>query len=139
MVRTLPPSADDGEAPIAVAREVVEIADAFLRDPDVVGACRSVADGHAFTSTALMSVLQHARDRSGVLAPAQFNWLKLVERHLWYALHNVGMQSPYAEARGSRAHWDAERALGAPIPVPYVGQAMEGLRALAGEAVRPHP
>ena len=137
VVCTLPPSADKGETPIAVSPEVVQIADAFLKDPEVVGACRDIADRHAFTSTALMGVLQHARDRSGVLAPAQLSWLKLVDRHLWYALHNVGMPTPYAEARGSRAHWDAERALGEPIPVPHVDQAMEGLRDRAGEAVHP--
>jgi intracellular multiplication protein IcmP len=62
-----------------------------------------------------MSVLNQARLRSGVLAPAQFAFLKLVDRRLWYAI-------------GAGAHWAAERAVGAPIPTPEFDQAIAAIR-----------
>ena len=52
--------------------------------------CEAVADRHAYTAPALMSVLTLARAEAGVLAPAQFAFLKLVDRPLWYALHSLG-------------------------------------------------
>ena len=79
-------------------------------------------------SITAMSVLNAARSRSGVLAPAQFAFLKLVDRRLWYALHALGFEfgRPYrssasepegrgdrrarplgGRARGRRAHPDA--------------------------------
>ena len=60
-----------------------------------------------------MGLLNEARLKSGVLAPAQFVWLKLVDRRLWYALHSLGFETegsgrylhpnPRIEAAGARA------------------------------------
>ena len=95
-------------------------------------------DAHHFTTPGLMSVLNAARLRSGVLAPAQFAFLKLVDRRLWYALHALGFESdsliahPHPsqriEAIGARAHWAAERAVGAPIPTPEFDAAIASIR-----------
>jgi intracellular multiplication protein IcmP len=84
-----------------------------------------------------MSVLNEARLRSGVLAPAQFAFLKLVDRRLWYALHALGFESdaliahPHpsmrVEAIGAGAHWAAERAVGVPIPTPEFDQAIAAI------------
>ena len=72
----------------------------------------SVASRHAYTNPAMMELLVEARRRAGVLAPAQFAWLKLVDRHLWYALHSLGYETdgfgrylhpnPRVEAIGAR-------------------------------------
>jgi hypothetical protein len=40
-----------------------------------------------------MSVLNAVRLRSGVLAPARFAFLKLVDRRPWYALHALGFEA----------------------------------------------
>jgi hypothetical protein len=82
--------------------------------------------------------LNAARLRSGVLAPAQFAFLKLVDRRLWYALHALGFEadaplthshpSQRVEAMGARAHWAAERTIGAPIPTPEIDAAIAAIR-----------
>jgi len=87
----------------------------------------------------LMSVLIEARSRGGVLAPAQFAFLKLVDRQLWYALHSLGFPasgagphpSPRVEAIGARDHWAAECTLGEALPAPSIDRAIEAVRAEA--------
>ena len=85
-----------------------------------------------------MSVLNEARRRSGVLAPASFNGLKLVDRPLWYALHSLGFPgdgpgqnihpNPRIEAVGARDHWAAERAARQPIVAPAIEQGLASVR-----------
>jgi intracellular multiplication protein IcmP len=116
-----------------VLAEMVARADAILADRDVTAGCVEVAARHAFQSTALMAVLEHARDKAGVLAPAQFNGLKLVDRDLWYALHSMGMPNPYIEALGARDHLAAERMAGRPLPSPSIDRAMLTVRTGLGE------
>jgi len=76
--------------------------------------------------------------RAGVLAPAQFSWVKLVDRPLWYALHSLGFESeglgryahpnPRVEAAGARDHWATERAADRPVHWPAVERALEALK-----------
>jgi len=117
---------------------VVAQADLILRDPALAGPCAEVAAWHAFQSTAMLGVLAHARKRAGVMAPAQFNWLKLVDRRLWYALHSLGMPNPYVEARGARDHYAAECLIGEPIHAPSIDRAALGLQAEAA-GIEPSP
>lgn len=117
-----------------VPAELVARADVILADRDVTAGCVEVAARHAFQATALMAVLEHARDKAGVLAPAQFNGLKLVDRGLWYALHSLGMPNPYVEALGARDHLAAERMAGRPLPSPSIDSAMLTVRTGQGEA-----
>ena len=117
----------------AVPAHLVAQADHILSDAALVEPCVEVAGKHAFEAPAMISVLRYARERSGVLAPGQFNWLKLVDRRLWYALHSLGMPNPYVEARGSRDHWDAELLAGVPLFSPSVDRAAASIRARAGE------
>lgn len=121
------------EAP-ALSGKVIAEADRILSDPAVVSSCREVASRHAYQTTAMMSVLAHARKEAGVLAPAQFNWLKLIDRNLWYALHHVGMPNALIEARGARAHWDAEIAVCGPLHAPQIDAAVLSIRARARDA-----
>ena len=117
---------------------LVAQADLILRDPALAGPCAEVAGCHAFQSTAMLGVLAHARKRAGVMAPAQFNWLKLVDRGLWYALHSLGMPNLYVEARGARDHYAAECLIGEPIHAPSIDRAALGLQAEA-VAMNPSP
>jgi len=116
-----------------VPGELAARADVILADRDVTAGCVEVAARHAFQTTALMAVLEHARDKAGVLAPAQFNGLKLVDRGLWYALHSLGMPNPYAEALGARAHWAAETLAGRPLHTPAIDTAAHAVRTGLGE------
>ena len=129
------------ERPLAFAPHLVEFADHLLRDPDLVEPAAAIARRHAYTTPALMSVLTEARARAGVLAPAQFNFLKLVDRRLWYALHALGFpmeaagQQPHPNARvealGARDHWEIECIAGVPLVKPMVDRAVAALSDVA--------
>lgn len=81
---------------------------------------------HAYTYTVMASMLEIAR-ADGVLATAEFLWLKPVDRRLWYVLNSVGRQTAVVEAAGVFAHWLAERKLKRAVKTPMVKQAVEGL------------
>jgi intracellular multiplication protein IcmP len=129
------------EEPLAFDRKTLVVADRVLATEEVAAWALEVMQRHHFTTPGLMSVLNEARLRSGILAPAQFAFLKLVDRRLWYALHALGFESdalinhPHpgmrVEAIGAGAHWAAERAVGVPIPTPEFGQAIDAIRAKA--------
>ncbi len=132
------------EHPLRLPPSVAVRADEVLRDPEVAGTAKAIAAFHGYTATVMMSVLNEARRRSGVLAPAQFNGLKLVDRRLWYALHSLGFPAeglgrdqhpnPLVEAIGARDHWAAECAARGPLVVPSIERAAEAVRAAAGNA-----
>lgn len=127
------------EAALPAPSEVLQAADAFLRQPDLRKPAEFVVQRHGFETTALMALLNAARLQSGVLPPAQFNGLKLVDRGLWYALHSLGFPghgpgqnthpNPRVEAIGVRAHWEAERLAGCALFQPQIGLAEGAIRA----------
>src|SRR3546814_7867920 len=55
-----------------------------LLDPAAGGQAERIANLHAYQISAVLSVLQWARKRGGVLAPAEFLWLKPYNRPAWY-------------------------------------------------------
>ena len=91
-----------------------------------------------------MMLLTAGRAAAGVLAPAQFAWLKLVDRDLWYALHSLGFETedggrylhpaPRIEAIGVRDHWAVERLVGGPVPEPAIDRALEAIRRIAARS-----
>jgi len=85
-----------------------------------------VVHSHAYVYTVMTSMLELART-DGVLASADFIWLKLKERALWYVLNTVGRQTPFVETAGPYAHWLAERELRRKIHTPMVDEAVEAL------------
>jgi intracellular multiplication protein IcmP len=132
---------DGGEGPkkpLAFDRKTLTVADQVLADVEVAAMALTIMDAHHFSTPGLMSVLNAARLKSGVLAPAEFACLKLVDRRLWYALHGLGFEAdgpvlhPHPSARveavGARAHWAAERAVRAPIPTPEFDAAIAAIR-----------
>lgn len=81
---------------------------------------------HAYVLTLMASMLVLART-DGVLATADFLWLKPVDRRLWYILNNVGRQVAVPEVAGIFAHWIAEKEMGRPLTVPMVEEAVVAL------------
>lgn len=124
---------------LAVPSGVLAIADAFLQESAIMRPAELVGRRHGFETTALMGLLNAARLQSGVLPPAQFNGLKLMDRNLWYALHALGFPglgpgqntnpNPCVEAIGARAHWEAERRAGCALFRPETGLAESAIRA----------
>lgn len=134
------------EASAPAPPHVVAAADVILRRPDL-WPYLALADRHGFTAPAVMTVLHEARRRAGVLAPAQFNFVKLIDRRLWFALHALGfpgeegteepaMPTPRIEAVGARDHWAAERMEGRPLFVPSLKRAVRVIRDAAGDCLR---
>ena len=81
---------------------------------------------HAYVSTIMASMLELART-DGVLASADFLWLKPVDRRMWQMLNNVGRSVATCEIAGVYAHWLVEKQLLRPISVPTVEQATKAL------------
>lgn len=109
--------------PPAAYEQVIQETAPFLNADSI----QTLIAHHAYTATVLLRLLAEAR-RSGVLPGSLFNWLKGVDRPLWYALCSLGRRTPFAEALGTVAHYQAERQMDAPLFAPAVSTALEGLR-----------
>jgi intracellular multiplication protein IcmP len=89
---------------------------------------------HAYVLTVMASMIVLART-NGVLASADFLWLKPIDRRLWFLLNTIGRQTAPAEVAGPFAHWLAEKELGRPIKTPMVYQAVPALEEAVEEIV----
>lgn len=89
-----------------------------IADPKFGGSMRPHVDQHAWETTALLRALSRARSEGGVLAPAEFVWLRGADRALWYPLNNLGRKSFHAEASGALVHFTNELIAGQKIPTP---------------------
>lgn len=141
---SLPRDKRDGpggpEHPLVFPADVVKIADQVLAEVAIAGPALETMGRHFFSTAGLMSALTAARLRGGVLAPAQFAFLKLVDRRLWYALHSLGFEvdgprahphpSQRVEAIGARDHWAAERLAGRALATPEIDRAVAAVRAV---------
>ena len=87
---------------------------------------QEIVAGHAYVMTMMASLMERARD-DGVLASADFLWLKPLDRRLWYILNNIGRQTAFAEVGGIFAHWMVEKTLGQKSPAPMVEEAVKAL------------
>ncbi len=87
---------------------------------------QELAAKHAYVLTVMASLLQQSRE-DGVVPSAEFLWLKLVDRRLWYMLNCVGRQTPFSEVGGPFAHWKAESAMGRRSLVPMIDEAIKAL------------
>lgn len=97
----------------------------ILKDKKLSAETLAKCNQHAFITTAMLRALNTAREEGGVLAPAQFVWLRGYNRTLFYPLNNLGRQSFHLEALGAMAHYKAEKLTMRPIPVPKVDFAVE--------------
>lgn len=87
---------------------------------------QEIVQKHAYVMTVMASLLVGARD-DGVLASADFLWLKPVDRRLWYVLNTIGRQTAFVEVGGIFAHWQVENALGKKCLMPMVEEAVKAL------------
>ena len=108
-------------------RGLLKEARKILNNKDLSAGTIKQCNRHAYVTTALMRALQYAREEGGVLAPAQFVWLRAYERTLWYPLNNLGRQSHHTEALGAIAHFKAERLTKRPIPAPKLDKAVDSI------------
>ncbi len=121
-------------------RKLLSEARGILRDKDTSGKILAMTNRHAFVTTAMLRALHFARSEGGVMAPAQFVWLRGYDRALWYPLNNLGRQSFHMEAMGAMSHFKAERVTQRPIPVPKVGDAIKTIKEyMASSRARPVP
>ena len=87
---------------------------------------------HAYEFTVFISMLLLARE-DGVLASADFLWVKPVDRRLWYVINNVGRQTPGVEVGGIFNHWYYEAALKRSLCTPRVDEAVKALEVALSE------
>jgi intracellular multiplication protein IcmP len=113
---------------LVLTAELKKIINQKIRDPKFGRITEKIAAQHSFTVPALLRCLFVAREQGGVLAPAQFLWLRGVNRHYWYALNNLGRSSVHIEAAGAMSHYRAEKSAGKPIPNPLMEPAIDGLK-----------
>ncbi len=95
-------------------------------------AVERICANHAYEFTVMASLLQFARE-DGVLAAADFLWVKPLDRRLWFVINNVGRQTPGAEVGGIFCHWYNELALKRPLSMPVVDAAVDALELALSE------
>ncbi len=121
-------------------KKLLKEAQAVLSKKDLSGAMLSQINRHAFETTALLRALQYAREEGGVLAPAEFVWLRAHDRTLWYPLNNMGRQSFHMEALGAMSHYKSEKMTQRPIPVPKIEMALQTIETyMKSSRARPIP
>jgi intracellular multiplication protein IcmP len=101
---------------------VNDVANKYKDTPPI----KQLLERHAYVLTMMASMLEAAR-QDGVVASADFLWLKLVDRPLWYVLNGLGRQTAFPEIAGPFAHWLAEKKIGRKIHVPMVEEAVKAL------------
>lgn len=87
---------------------------------------------HAYVYTVMATLLDMARTE-GVLASAEFVWLKPLDRRLWYVLNAVGRATAFVEVAGAYAHWLAEKKLQRALCTPVVNEAVKALDLAVGD------
>ena len=120
-------------------RSIVSKARKILRNKDLSEKTISACNRHAYVSTALLGALEAARSEGGVLAPAQFVWLRGHQRALWYPLNNLGRNSFHIEALGTMSHYRAEVHVQRPIPKPMVKDAVMALSGYSKDPKKMQP
>lgn len=123
-----------------IPSKLLRKARSVLRNGNISRTALSKANQHAFETTALLRALATAREEGGVLASAQFVWLRGYDRTLWYPLNNLGRQTYHMEAAGAMSHYKAEKMTSRPIPRPQMDGAVEAIcEYMASLNARPIP
>lgn len=81
-------------------------------------------DKHYYEKCVFSALLEEAR-KTGVLATAEFIWLKKVDRDLWYMLSQTGRTASFCEISGAWAHYLTEKKVGRKIATPMVHKAID--------------
>lgn len=121
-------------------KKLVAEAQKVLGNKKLAGKVLASCNRHAFVTTALLRGLQTAREEGGVMAPAEFVWLRAHDRTLWYPLNNLGRQSFHMESLGAMSHFRAEKITQRPIPVPKLADALDTITEyMSSSLARPIP
>lgn len=107
--------------------KLIKDARKVLRSKDLAEKTLAKCNQHAWQTTALIRAIATAREEGGVMAPAQFVWLRGYDRNLWYPLNNLGRHTYHMEAMGAMAHYKAEKMARRPIPKPKVEDAVTSI------------
>ena len=130
----------DHKKGLRLPKKLVKRARGILRDKKIAGDTLAKCNRHAYVTTALMRGLQTAREEGGVLAPAQFLWLRGYNRTLWYPLNNLGRQSYHMEALGAMSHFKQEKLTQRPVPRPQLEEAVDSIASyMTSNRARPIP
>jgi intracellular multiplication protein IcmP len=121
IIDTLNKGFADGKMNYAVAKPILR----KYANTEIV---QEICHAHGYVLTVMASLLVEAR-KDGVVPSADFLWLKVVDRRLWYMLNCVGRQTPYTEVGGPFSHWLAEKAMKRRSRVPMIDEAIKGLEA----------
>lgn len=97
---------------------------------------KKVESRHAYVMTIMAAMLELART-DGVVATADFLWLKTVDRPLWYMLSNVGRRAAFPEVAGAVAHWRIESRMQRKLITPMVEEAVKALKMALNEIIYP--
>ena len=80
--------------------------------PEVIEA---IAPHNRYEPLVILGLYDFAR-RKGVLNTAEFIWLKVINRELFYLCNNWGRRTAWVEIAGAWSHFAAEKALRAKLP-----------------------
>jgi len=112
----------------------------IIKNPKLGGKLTDYTKKHAYQTTAMLKALSRARQEGGVIASAEFVWLRGYDRNLWYPLNNLGRKSYHAEAAGAMAHYVNELIAGQKIPSPRFEDVIKNIEeTLVGDMGRPIP
>lgn len=114
-------------------RAMKAAADSVLRDAKAQSRLDGWAANHAWTNTAMIAIMakggpfqEWGGGDAGVLPTSSFLWLKDVDRHLWYALNNIGRRAFQVEGAGAVCHFFHERIAERPLEEPVFEEAILG-------------
>ena len=119
ILSTLDKTCAEGKPDYAVANPTLE----KYKNSELV---QEVVHRHAYVLTVMAALIVAARN-DGVVPSAEFLWLKVVDRRLWYMLNSAGRQTPYAEVGGVFAHWRAEQVMKRRSLTPMIDEAIKAL------------
>ena len=109
-------------------RPIADLVNETLCDRKQMRALLPVYETHGWTTTFFLGAQELARKKSGVLATAEFNWLRAQDRRLYYALNALGRRSFFVEASGAITHWRMECQAGKALQKPAIGIAVESIQ-----------
>ncbi len=110
-----------------ISKEIVAEADALMTQPKYYEPVNAIMRRHAYVATAMLSLFSKAKSESGIIASAEFRWLKGIDRTLWYALNGLGRHTTWVEAAAIKAHWEIECRAAKPINQPSIDQAVQAV------------
>ena len=121
--------------PLVQKRLSLELVNSFFKkEKKIVAWINKLGNNHYYVNTAAVRIYgkggpmeEWGGGLSGIMATSEIRWLKKVDRHLWYALNNVGRRKFHLEGAGVVSHYLAEVIVKEPVPEPYMASVVEGI------------